>query len=277
MTTSPIQTHQVKPILSARNLIKRYGHVTALAGADLSLYPGEVLAVIGDNGAGKSSLIKCLSGAVVPDEGEIRVDGKVEKFRTPLDARSAGIETVYQHLALAPARDIAANVFLGREIRKPGPVGWGLRMLDRKAMRQETAKILGDLGLLTIQNIGQAVETLSGGQRQGVAVARAAAFGSRVIIMDEPTAALGVKESAKVLNLIAEIRDRGIPVILISHDMPHVFEVADRIHIQRLGRRIACVQKTSITMNDAVSLMTGAQTPPEDHDPETIPERLVRQ
>jgi fructose transport system ATP-binding protein len=144
-------------------------------------------------------------------------------------------------------------------------------------MRQETAKILGDLGLLTIQNIGQAVETLSGGQRQGVAVARAAAFGSRVIIMDEPTAALGVKESAKVLNLIAEIRDRGIPVILISHDMPHVFEVADRIHIQRLGRRIACVQKTEITMNDAVSLMTGAQTPPEDHDPETIPERLVRQ
>ena len=276
-TTNPAQTGQITPILSARNLVKRYGHVTALAGADLTLYPGEVLAVIGDNGAGKSSLIKCLSGAVVPDEGEIRVDGQTERFRTPLDARSAGIETVYQHLALAPARDIAANVFLGRELRKPGPLGWGLRMLDRKTMRQETAKILGDLGLLTIQNIGQAVETLSGGQRQGVAVARAAAFGSRVIIMDEPTAALGVKESAKVLNLIAEIRDRGIPVILISHDMPHVFEVADRIHIQRLGRRIACVQKTEITMNDAVSLMTGAQTPPEDHDPETIPERLVRQ
>ncbi|SDP51464.1 fructose transport system ATP-binding protein [Arthrobacter sp. ok909] len=276
-TSNPARTRQITPILSARNLVKRYGHVTALAGADLTLYPGEVLAVIGDNGAGKSSLIKCLSGAVVPDEGEIKVNGKPERFRTPLDARSAGIETVYQHLALAPARDIAANVFLGRELRKPGPLGWGLRMLDRKTMRQETAKILGDLGLLTIQNIGQAVETLSGGQRQGVAVARAAAFGSRVIIMDEPTAALGVKESAKVLNLIAEIRDRGIPVILISHDMPHVFEVADRIHIQRLGRRIACVQKTEITMNDAVSLMTGAQTPPEDHDPETIPERLVRQ
>lgn len=279
MTTSSssAQTQQVTPILSARSLTKRYGHVTALAGADLTLYPGEVLAVIGDNGAGKSSLIKCLSGAVVPDEGEIRVDGNIQRFRTPLDARSAGIETVYQHLALAPARDIAANVFLGRELRKPGPLGWGLRMLDRKAMRQETAKILGDLGLLTIQNIGQAVETLSGGQRQGVAVARAAAFGSRVIIMDEPTAALGVKESAKVLNLIAEIRDRGIPVILISHDMPHVFEVADRIHIQRLGRRIACVQTTEITMNDAVSLMTGAQTPPEDHDPEILPARLVRQ
>ncbi|MGY3319712.1 ATP-binding cassette domain-containing protein [Arthrobacter sp. TE12232] len=276
-TSNPARIRQITPILSARNLVKRYGHVTALAGADLTLYPGEVLAVIGDNGAGKSSLIKCLSGAVVPDEGEIRVKGKPERFRTPLDARSAGIETVYQHLALAPARDIAANVFLGRELRKPGPLGWGLRMLDRKAMRQETAKILGDLGLLTIQNIGQAVETLSGGQRQGVAVARAAAFGSRVIIMDEPTAALGVKESAKVLNLIAEIRDRGIPVILISHDMPHVFEVADRIHIQRLGRRIACVQKTEITMNDAVSLMTGAQAPPEDHDPESIPERLVRQ
>ena len=273
MTTNPTPTTQ--PILQASNLVKRYGHVTALAGADLTLYPGEVLAVIGDNGAGKSSLIKALSGALIPDEGEIKVDGRTQKFRSPLDARAAGIETVYQHLALAPARDIAANLFLGREIRKPGPLGWGLRMLDHKTMRKETARIMGDLGLLTIQNIGQAVETLSGGQRQGVAVARAAAFGSRVIIMDEPTAALGVKESGKVLDLIAGIRDRGIPVILISHDMPHVFEVADRIHVQRLGRRIACVQKTDITMNDAVSLMTGAQAPPAGHDPEALPARLA--
>lgn len=274
-TVEETATGQIQPILSARNLVKRYGHVTALAGADVTLYPGEVLAVIGDNGAGKSSLIKSLSGAVIPDEGEIRVGEKLVKFKNPLDARAAGIETVYQHLALAPARGIAANVFLGREIRRPGPLGWGLRMLDHKAMNLESSKILGDLGLLTIQNMGQAVETLSGGQRQGVAVARAAAFGSRVIIMDEPTAALGVKESGKVLDLIAEIRDRGIPVILISHDMPHVFKVADRIHIQRLGRRIACVQKDEVSMNDAVALMTGAQTPPEDHDPEVPPARLA--
>jgi fructose transport system ATP-binding protein len=263
------------PALEARNLIKRYGHVTALAGADLTLYPGEVLAVVGDNGAGKSTLIKCLSGAVVPDEGHIAIDGAERRLKSPLDARDAGIETVYQHLAIAPGRDIAANVFLGRELRKPGFLGWGLRMLDRKTMRKRTAEILGDLGLLTIQNLGQSVETLSGGQRQGVAVARAAAFGSRVIIMDEPTAALGVKESARVLELIKEIRDRGIPVILISHDMPHVFEVADRIHVQRLGRRIACVQTSDVSMTDAVSLMTGALAPEAGHDADRPPARLV--
>jgi fructose transport system ATP-binding protein len=272
--SSPAQV-ALQPALEARNLVKRYGHVTALAGTDLTLYPGEVLAVIGDNGAGKSTLIKCLSGAVVPDEGQIAINGTVTKLKTPLAARDAGIETVYQHLAIAPGRDIAANVFLGRELRKPGPLGWGLRMLDRKAMRQKTAQILADLGLLTIQNLGQAVETLSGGQRQGVAVARAAAFGSRVIIMDEPTAALGVKESGRVLELINEIRDRGVPVILISHDMPHIFEVADRIHIQRLGRRIASVQTGDVTMTEAVSLMTGARQPDENHDADAPPARLL--
>ena len=253
------------PALEARGLVKRNGHVTALAGADLVLHPGEVLAVIGDNGAGKSTLIKCLSGAVVPDEGTIGVGGSPVSMRSPIEARAAGIETVYQHLAVSPARDISANLFMGREIRKPGLRGSVLRLLDRGAMRERSRSLLEELGLATIQNLGQPVETLSGGQRQAVAVARAAAFGSRVIIMDEPTAALGVKESGKVLELIAQIRDRGIPVILISHDMPHVFEVSDRIHVQRLGRRIACVPTASLTMPDAVALMTGAVAPGPEH------------
>jgi fructose transport system ATP-binding protein len=249
--------------LRARGLAKRYGHVTALGGADVDLRTGEVLAVIGDNGAGKSTLIKCLSGAEVPDEGEIRLFGEPTRFRSPLEARDQGVETVYQSLAVAPSRDIAANLFLGRERRRPGPLGTVLRLLDGKRMREETRELLTSLGLLTIQNFSQPVETLSGGQRQGVAVARAACFGSRVIIMDEPTAALGVRESQRVLDVIREIRDRGVPVILISHDMPHVFEVADRIHVQRLGRRAALVNTSDIEMPDAVALMTGALDPAE--------------
>ena len=218
-----------EPILQAKGLVKRFGRVTALAGADLELYPGEVLAVIGDNGAGKSSLIKCLGGAMIPDEGTILLEGEQQHFRNPPDAQAAGIETVHQTLAVAPALDIAANLFLGREIRKPGPLGSIFR-----------------------------VETLSGGQRQAVAVARAAAFGSKVVILDEPTAALGVRESRQVLRLIEELRDRGLPVILISHNMPDVFAVADRIHIQRLGRRATVVTPETHSMNDAVAIMTGA-------------------
>ena len=224
----------------------------------LELYPGEVLGVIGDNGAGKSTLIKCFSGAVVPDSGEIRIDGEPVHLRTPTDSMAAGIETVYQTLAVCPALDIGTNLFLGRERRKPGILGSVFRMLDLAGMREAARKEMSDLGLLTIQDMSQAVETLSGGQRQGVAVARAAAFGQRVVIMDEPTAALGVKESQKVLKLIRDVRDRGIPVILISHNMPHVFEVADRIHIHRLGRRVAVVTPSSHTMSEAVAIMTGA-------------------
>ncbi|MGW5444284.1 ATP-binding cassette domain-containing protein [Streptomyces asiaticus] len=249
--------------LQARGLVKRYGHVTALGGADVELRAGEVLAVIGDNGAGKSTLIKCLSGAEVPDAGEIRLFGEPVRFRNPLDARDHGLETVYQNLAVAPSRDIPANLFLGRERRRSGPLGRVFRLLDKKGMREETRELLTSLGLLTIQNFSQPVETLSGGQRQGVAVARAACFGSRVIIMDEPTAALGVRESQRVLDLIREIRDRGVPVILISHDMPHVFDVADRIHVQRLGRRVALANTSDISMPDAVALMTGALDPAE--------------
>ncbi|MEI5677654.1 MULTISPECIES: ATP-binding cassette domain-containing protein [unclassified Mesorhizobium] len=252
-----------EPLLYARGLVKRYGRVTALDNADFDLYPGEILAVIGDNGAGKSSLIKAISGAVTPDEGEIHLEGKPIGFKSPMEARDAGIETVYQNLALSPALSIADNMFLGREIRRPGFMGQWLRMLDRPAMEKRAREKLTELGLMTIQNIGQAVETLSGGQRQGVAVARAAAFGSKVIILDEPTAALGVKESRRVLELILDVKRRGIPIVLISHNMPHVFEVADRIHIHRLGRRLCVIDPKDYTMSDAVAFMTGAKAPPE--------------
>ncbi|MFT4151775.1 MAG: ATP-binding cassette domain-containing protein [Paracoccaceae bacterium] len=249
------------PILEARGLVKRYGKVTALNNCDFDLYPGEILAVIGDNGAGKSSLIKALSGAIHPDEGEIRLEGNPVSFRTPIEARGAGIETVYQTLAMSPALSIADNMFMGRELRAPGIMGSVFRKLDRPRMEKFAREKLNELGLMTIQNINQPVETLSGGQRQGVAVARAAAFGSKVVILDEPTAALGVKESRRVLELIRDVRSRGIPIILISHNMPHVFEVADRIHIHRLGRRLAVIKPGDYTMSDAVAFMTGAKVP----------------
>lgn len=252
-----------EPLLSARNLVKRYGRVTAMDHADFDLYPGEILAVIGDNGAGKSSLIKALSGAVRPDEGEIRLDGKPISFDSPLDARKAGIETVYQTLALSPALSISDNMFMGREIVRKDFMGKFFGMLDKPAMDSFAREKLSELGLMTIQNISQPVETLSGGQRQGVAVARAAAFGSRVIILDEPTAALGVKESRRVLDLIQDVRSRGIPIVLISHNMPHVFEVADRIHIHRLGKRLCVINPKEHTMSDAVAYMTGAKVPEE--------------
>ena len=250
-----------QPVLSAKNLTKRYGKVTALDSCDFELYPGEILAVIGDNGAGKSTLIKALSGAVTADEGEIYVEGQQVRFASPNDGREAGIETVYQTLAMSPALSITDNMFMGREIRKKGVMGKFLRQLDRKAMEDFARQKLSDLGLMTIQNIGQPVETLSGGQRQGVAVARAAAFGSKVIILDEPTAALGVKESRRVLELIQDVKKRGIPIILISHNMPHVFELADRIHVHRLGRRLCVIDPKKYSMSDAVAFMTGAKEP----------------
>jgi fructose transport system ATP-binding protein len=253
-----------EPILTCRSLVKRYGRVTALDHADFDLYPDEIVAVIGDNGAGKSSLIKAICGAVIPDAGEIRLGGDVVNFRSPIDAREAGIETVYQNLALSPALSIADNMFLGREIRAGGFMGKYLRYMNRGAMAKFAREKLNELGLMTIQNINQPVETLSGGQRQGVAVARAAAFAKRVVIMDEPTAALGVKESRRVLELILDVKKRGLPIILISHNMPHVFEVADRIHIHRLGKRLTVVDPKKVSMSDAVAMMTGAMAPPAD-------------
>ncbi|MEQ9015979.1 ATP-binding cassette domain-containing protein, partial [Marinovum algicola] len=240
-----------QPILKGRNLVKRYGKVTALDHCDFDLYPGEILAVIGDNGAGKSTLIKAVSGAVIPDEGTVELDGKPVNFHSPIDARNAGIETVYQTLAMSPALSIADNMFMGREIVRKDFMGKWFRKLDKKEMERFAREKLSELGLMTIQNINQAVETLSGGQRQGVAVARAAAFGSKVIILDEPTAALGVKESRKVLELIQDVKSRGIPIILISHNMPHVFEVADRIHVHRLGKRLCVINPKDHSMSDA--------------------------
>lgn len=251
------------PTLSARGLVKRYGRVTAIDGADFEVVPGEVLAVVGDNGAGKSSLIKALSGALIPDAGEIRVDGEVVHFRGPLDARRCGIETVYQDLALAPAQDIASNMFLAREKRHSGLLGRVFRKVDQGWMRAEAQRVLDELGI-AVKSITQPVETLSGGQRQGVAVARAAAFGTKAVIMDEPTAALGVAESGKVLALIDRIRQRGLPVVLISHNMPHVFEIADRIHVHRLGRRVGVVSPGEYSMSQVVGLITGALALGED-------------
>jgi fructose transport system ATP-binding protein len=257
-------TTTVQPVLEGKGLVKTYGQVVALDAADFALYPGEVLAVIGDNGAGKSTLIKCLSGAEIPDRGEMLLDGKPVSFRGPQEARLHGIETVYQTLAVAPALDIATNLFLGRELRKPGVLGSVFRMLDGGGMRNRAKDQMSTLGIGTLQNMGQALETLSGGQRQAVSVARASLFGSKVMILDEPTAALGVRESAQVLALIQRLREQGMPVILISHNMPQVFEVADRIHVQRLGTRAAVVTPATITVTDAVAIMTGALVVPEE-------------
>jgi fructose transport system ATP-binding protein len=258
-STLPLPADDARiPILRAHGLTKRYGHVTALDGADFEVYAGEILAVIGDNGAGKSTLIKILSGAVIPDKGELYLNGQPVHFNSPIDARKAGIETVYQNLAVAPALTITENLFLGRELRRPGFLGRVLRVLDKRKMHEQAEGYMQDLKF-RIPSIRQPVETLSGGQAQGVAVARSAAFASKVVIMDEPTAALGVKESGMVLDLIRKIRERGLPIILISHNMPHVFELADRIHIQRLGRRIAVVRPDEYSMSDVVAIMTGAK------------------
>jgi fructose transport system ATP-binding protein len=249
---------QNTPVLQAVGLVKRFGHVVALDGADFELFSGEILAVIGDNGAGKSTLIKALSGALIPDEGEIYLNGEMVHFHNPLDARRMGIETVYQDLAVAPALNIMENIFLGREIRRPGILGSIFHMLDKRQMMSDTVRYMADLKI-GIQSMSQPVGTLSGGQRQGVAVARSAAFARNVVIMDEPTAALGVKESRMVVELIRQVRSRGLPVILISHNMPLVFELADRIHIQRLGRRVAVIKPGEYSMSDAVAIMTGAK------------------
>jgi fructose transport system ATP-binding protein len=247
-------------VMQAKGIVKRYGQVTALDGADFELRSGEIMAVIGDNGAGKSSLIKALSGAITPDSGEIFLDGQRVIFKSPIDARRSGIETVYQDLAVAPAMTIAENLFLGREIRRNNILGQWFGALDKKRMLIDSIAYMQELKI-GIRSMSQAVETLSGGQRQGVAVARAAAFARHVVIMDEPTAALGVKEGNMVLELIRNVRDRGLAVVLISHNMPHVFEIADRIHVARLGRRAAILNPKAITMSDAVAVMTGAMKP----------------
>ncbi len=247
-------------VLELENIGKNYGNVHALRGVNITVRQGEVTCVLGDNGAGKSTLIKAVTGALIPDAGQVFLDGREVHFRSPQDARHAGIETVYQTLAVAPALDIAANMFLGRERRRKGPLGSVLRMLDKSGMKADAGESMANLGIATIQNMSQAVETLSGGQRQAVAVARAATFATKFVVLDEPTAALGVKETGQVLALIQQIKGKGLPVILISHNMPNVFEVADRIHIARLGGCAGVITPKSHTPTEAVAIMTGATT-----------------
>lgn len=245
-------------IMKAERLVKTYGRVVGLDGANFELHRGEVLAVVGDNGAGKSTLIKCLTGAEIPNEGTIDFDGERVRIQRTQDARDLGIETVYQSLAVSPALDVASNLFLGREVRRPGVLGSVFRMMDTKGMRERARTELSELGITTLQDVTVPVENLSGGQRQAVAVARAAAFGSKVVFLDEPTAALGVRETNQVLDLIRRLKENGVSVVLISHNMPQVFDVADRIHIQRLGKRAGVVTPESHTMTDVVAIMTGA-------------------
>jgi simple sugar transport system ATP-binding protein len=244
------------PILEARDIVKTYGHVNALQGANFTVYPGEVVALIGDNGAGKSTLTKVISGVIKPDSGELRFAGEPIEIGSPAVAQRLGIETVYQDLALAPDLDGAANVFMGRELLKPGLLG-KLGVLDKHAMREQAERSFVELGV-AVKDADASVGYLSGGQRQGVAVARAASWASKVIIMDEPTAALGVVQTANVLNVIQRVRDRGLAVVLISHNMPDVMEVADRIEVLRLGRRVARFTKEDATLESLVGAMTGA-------------------
>jgi simple sugar transport system ATP-binding protein len=248
------------PLLEARGLVKRYGHVQALDGASFSAYPAEVVALIGDNGAGKSTLVKTLSGVIRPDRGQILVSGTPVSFSSPLDARAHGIETVYQDLALAPDLDAAANLHLGREIYRWWPP---LRVLNKGEMRRRAVTAFADLGV-ELPDVTAPVATLSGGQRQSVAVARAVSYASQIIFMDEPTAALGVVQRERVLDSIRRVRDRGITVVLISHNMPEVLAVADRVEVLRMGRRVARFTAAQATIEQLVGAMTGALTTEEE-------------
>jgi simple sugar transport system ATP-binding protein len=247
------------PLLEARGLVKKYGNVQALDGASFSAYPGEVVALIGDNGAGKSTLVKTLSGVIRPDSGQILVGGSPVSLGSPLDARSHGIETVYQDLALAPDLDAAANLHLGREIYRWWPP---LHVLNKTEMRRRAVAAFADLGV-ELPDVTAPVGTMSGGQRQSVAVARAVAYASRIIFMDEPTAALGVVQRERVLDNIRRVRDRGITVVLISHNMPEVLAVSDRVEVLRMGRRVARFITSQATVEQLVSAMTGALTTEE--------------
>jgi simple sugar transport system ATP-binding protein len=250
-----------EPLLEARGLVKHYGHVLALDGASFTAYPGEVVALIGDNGAGKSTLVKTLSGAIRPDGGQILVEGRPVQLTSPLDARRYGIETVYQDLALAPDLDAAANLHLGREIYRFRP----LHVLNRAEMRRRAVAAFADLGV-ELPDVGAPVVTLSGGQRQSVAVARAVAYASKIIFMDEPTAALGVVQRERVLDNIRRVRDRGIAVVLISHNMPEVLAVSDRIEVLRMGHRVARFTAGEASVEKLVGAMTGALTTEDTGD-----------
>jgi len=246
----------LQPVLEVRGINKHFGPVQALRNVDLSVFPGEVVALIGDNGAGKSTLINVLTGVLPLESGEIVFAGDQVRFSSPQEARAHGIETVYQDLAVAPHLDAVANIFLGRERRQSGLLGTA-GFLDNRRMRKETDEQLSRLKV-RVPDLERRLVTLSGGQRQGVAVARAVMWASKVVIMDEPTAALGVAQTAKVLDLIRQVRDTGIPVVFISHNMPNVFQVADRIVVLRLGEVVTELDPRSATIEDAVAAMTGS-------------------
>ena len=245
------------PLIEARGVTKSFGRVVALRGADFAAWPGEVSALVGDNGAGKSTLIKIFSGALQPDGGELFLDGRPIRISSPAEARQLGIETVYQDLALAPSLDVASNLFLGREARQRGLLG-AIGFLDDRLMRKRAQEEMANLQI-GLSSVRQPVLTLSGGQRQAIAVARAVAWGRRIVIMDEPTAALGIRESRMVLRLIKRIKETGVAVIMISHNLPEVFEVADRITILRLGRTVRQMRREEASMDDVVAFMTGAR------------------
>jgi simple sugar transport system ATP-binding protein len=256
MTTMSFSDVEQPALLEARDIQKHFGHVVALREGGFVLREGEIHAIVGDNGAGKSTLIKIISGVLQPDAGELRLEGRSVTISNPREARVLGIETVYQDLALADHLDASANLFLGRETLRRAPLSW-LGFLDKKAMRRRAAEEMRRLKI-GIQSVEQPVLSLSGGQRQAIAVARAIAWGTRIVIMDEPTAALGVRESAMVLELIREIRGHGLAVIMISHNLPEVFAVADRISVMRLGRTIAALDKDATSVEAIVGMMTGA-------------------
>jgi simple sugar transport system ATP-binding protein len=255
-----------EPVLEARQIVKRFGRVQALRGANLTVYPQEVVALVGDNGAGKSTLVKTMVGVHPPDDGEILFEGKPVTVHTPHDARDLGIETVYQDLALAAEVDPAANMFLGREILRSGPLG-KLGFLDKTAMRRRSDEAFNSLGV-RIQDTSARVANMSGGQRQGIAICRAVTWASKIVFMDEPTAALGVVQTRNVLEHIQRVREHGLSVVLISHNMPEVFEVADRIEVLRLGERVARLRPKDVSMEDVVAAMTGALTFHEEEDGE---------
>jgi simple sugar transport system ATP-binding protein len=245
-----------EPLLEARGIVKSFGRVRALRGADFTVNAGEVVALIGDNGAGKSTLVKTLSGVHPADAGEIRFEGHAVTLSSPTAARELGIETVYQDLALAPDLESSANLFLGRENVRPGLLG-RMGFLDNGSMRKRTKEAFTTLGV-GVQDVEAPVANFSGGQRQGVAVARAVTWASKVVFMDEPTAALGVVQTRKVLELIRRVRDTGLAVVLISHNMPDVLAVSDRVEVLRLGERVAQFKTSEVTMETLVGAMTGA-------------------
>lgn len=246
------------PLLEAIGLSRQFGHVRALNEANFEVHPGEVTALIGDNGAGKSTLVKALSGNLAVDSGTIKLDGEEIELTSPSQANALGIETVHQDLALAPHLDPVQNMYLGREIRRPGLLGM-LGMMNNKEMRDQAYSAFSELGA-TVRSLSSPVGEMSGGQRQAVAIARAVHWAHRLVFLDEPTAALGVRQTKNVLETIRRVRDKGIAVVFISHSMPHVMEVSDRIQVLRLGTRVASLDAKQTSMEELVGLMTGAVT-----------------